>query len=347
MRAAVYRGREDLVVDDVAEPLCGPGQIKVKVAHNGICGTDLHEYYAGPIFVPTEPHPLTGYRLPLTLGHEFAGAITEVGEGVRDLAVGDRVTIEPVYRCGQCAACQVGHYNICRLIGFHGLMAPGGMAEYTVVPAWMAHRLPDSISPELGALVEPMAVAYHAARLSEVHEDSTAVVFGAGPIGIGIWFALRGIGVEAITVVEPSEERRNAIGALGADDVIDPTATDPVDHLTQRTRGHGVDAAFDAAGTEASVKAGMGCLGARKRLVAVAIYERPLVTDLLRLVMNESQVQGSLCYTSVDYRAVIDLMSRGHYDTTGWVAHVPIDQVVEEGFAALRAGRKMKVLVDP
>ena len=90
MRAAVYRGREDLVVDDVAEPLCGPGQIKVKVAHNGICGTDLHEYYAGPIFVPTEPHPLTGYRLPLTLGHEFAGAITEVGEGVRDLAVGDR-----------------------------------------------------------------------------------------------------------------------------------------------------------------------------------------------------------------------------------------------------------------
>lgn len=347
MRAAVYRGREDVVVQDVAEPSCSYGQVKVKVEHNGICGSDLHEYYAGPIFVPTEPHPLTGQQLPLTLGHEFAGTVVEVGEGVQDISVGDHVAIEPVYRCGECPPCRSGHYNICQQIGFHGLMASGGMAEYTVVPASMAHRLPESISPELGALVEPMSVAYHAVRRSEARDGDTAVVFGAGPIGIGAWFALRGLGVEDITIVEPSPVRRDAISTLGATDVIDPTATDPVRHVLQRTGGRGVDAAFDAAGVESSVAAGLSCLGARKRLIAVAIYEHPLTTNLLELVMREAMVQGSLCYTSDDYRAVIDLMARGHYDTTGWVTHVPIDQVVEEGFAALRAGRKMKVLVDP
>ncbi|GAA0502620.1 alcohol dehydrogenase [Saccharopolyspora subtropica] len=347
MRAAVYRGREELAIEDVPEPSCSAGQLKVRVGRNGICGTDLHEYYAGPIFVPTEPHPLTGHQLPLTLGHEFSGTVVEVGEGVHDVAVGDHVAIEPVYRCGKCPPCRLGHYNICQQIGFHGLMAPGGMAEYTVVPAWMAHRLPESISPELGALVEPMAVAYHAARLGEVPPDGSAVIFGSGPIGIGLWFALRGLGVEAITVVEPSATRREAIAALGATDVLDPTRTDAARHVMQRTGGRGADAVFDAAGVEASVAAGLSCLGARKRLVAVAIYEHPLKTELTKLVMNESMIQGSLCYTSDDYRAVIDLMARGHYDTTGWVTHVPIGQVVEEGFAALRAGRKMKVLVDP
>ncbi|MCI2422765.1 2,3-butanediol dehydrogenase [Saccharopolyspora sp. K220] len=347
MRAAVYRGREKLTVEDVDEPDCTPGSVKVRVAHNGICGTDLHEFYAGPIYVPTEPHPLTGYQLPLTLGHEFAGTVVETGEDVRNVVVGDRVTIEPVYRCGKCPSCQLGHYNICQRIGFHGLMAPGGMAEYTVVPAWMAYRLPDSISPDLGALVEPMSVAYHATRLSEVHEGNSAVIFGAGPIGIGIWFALRGIGVEAVTIVEPSPTRREAIAALGAIDVLDPARTDPAKHIAQRTRGHGADAAFDAAGVVSSISSALSCLAARRRLVAVAIYEQPVRTELLKLIMNESLIQGSLCYTSVDYRAVIDLMARGHYDTTGWVTHIPIEQVVEEGFAALRAGRKMKVLVDP
>jgi (R,R)-butanediol dehydrogenase/meso-butanediol dehydrogenase/diacetyl reductase len=347
MRAAVYRGREQLTVEDVDEPACTPGSIKVKVAHNGICGSDLHEFYAGPNSVPTEPHPLTGYRLPLTLGHEFAGTVAEIGEGVRNVSVGDRVAIEPIYRCGKCPSCQLGHYNSCRQIGFAGLMAPGGMAEYTVVPAWMAHRLADSISPELGALVEPMSVAYHATRLSEVHEGDSAVIFGAGPIGIGIWFALRGIGVEAVTVVEPSPTRREAIAALGAADVLDPARTDPAQHVAQRTRGHGADAAFDAAGVAASVSAALSCLASRKRLVAVAVYERPIETELTKLIMNESLIQGSLGYTAVDYRAVIDLMARGHYATTGWVSHVPIEQVVEEGFAALRAGRRMKVLIDP
>lgn len=136
------------------------------------------------------------------------------------------------------------------------------------------------MSLELGALVEPMSVAYHAAKLAGVGAGDTAMVFGAGPIGIGIWFALRGLGVEDITVVEPAEVRRDAIAALGASDVIDPRGTDPSEHIMGRTDGRGADAAFDAAGVQPAVEAALRCLGAHRGLVAVAIYEEPFPVSL-------------------------------------------------------------------
>jgi len=346
MRAAVYYGPNKVSVEDVAIPTPGPGQVQLQVGFNGICGTDLHEYYAGPIFVPTQPHPLTHQELPLTLGHEFSGTITAVGAGVTGWREGDRVAVEPIYKCGHCGPCAAGNYNVCQQIGFHGLMSDGGMAEYTVVPTNMLHRLPDNVSLELGALVEPMSVAYHAATLGDVGPGDTAMVFGAGPIGIGLWFALRGKGLQEIFVVEPSPTRRAAIEALGAA-TLDPTVTDVPGFIADHTYGAGADAAFDAAGVTPAVETALACVGSRKPMVSVAIYEKPLQTPLLNLVMNESRIQGSLCYTGADFEAVIALMAQGAYDTGGWVAQIPIGDVVSEGFEALHAGNKMKVLVDP
>ncbi|APE16890.1 dehydrogenase [Mycobacterium sp. WY10] len=346
MKAAVYYGPNKVEIDEVAEPEPAPGTVKLKVGFNGICGTDLHEYYAGPIFVPTSPHPLTGQQLPLTIGHEFSGTITAVGDGVTGWAEGDRVAVEPIYKCGDCAPCRAGNYNVCQHIGFHGLMSDGGMAEYTVVPTSMLHKLPNSVSLELGALVEPMSVAYHAATLGDVSGGDTAMVFGAGPIGIGLWFALRGKGVDDIFVVEPSATRRAAIESLGAT-TLDPAAIDVPTFIADHTRGNGADAVFDAAGVTPAVTTALACVGSRKPMVSVAIYEKPLETPLLNPVMNESRIQGSLCYTGSDFESVISLMADGAYDTTGWVATIPIDDVVDEGFEALHAGKKMKVLVDP
>ncbi|MCX2712893.1 2,3-butanediol dehydrogenase [Mycolicibacterium sp. J2] len=346
MKAAVYYGPNKLDVTEVAKPEPGPGTVQIQVGFNGICGTDLHEYFAGPIFVPTAPHPLTGQQLPLVMGHEFAGTITALGPGVTGWAEGDRVAVEPVYRCGKCTACRAGHYNICAQIGFHGLMSDGGMAEYTVVPTNMLHKLPDNVSMELGALVEPMSVAYHAATLGDPDPQGTAMVFGAGPIGIGLWFALRGKGIEDVYVVEPAPTRRAAIEALGAR-TLDPTALDVPAFIAEHTSGRGADAVYDAAGVAPAVETALACVGARRSMVSVAIYEKPLTTPLLRLVMNESRIQGSLCYTFEDFEAVIALMARGAYDTTGWVTSIGIDDVVDEGFEALHAGAKMKVLVDP
>jgi len=346
MRAAVYYGPNKVSVEDVAIPTPGPGQVQLQVGFNGICGTDLHEYYAGPIFVPTQPHPLTHQELPLTLGHEFSGTVTAVGAGVTDWREGDRVAVEPIYKCDHCGPCAAGNYNVCQQIGFHGLMSDGGMAEYTVVPTNMLHRLPDNVSLELGALVEPMSVAYHAATLGDVKPGDTAMVFGAGPIGIGLWFALRGKGLQEVFVVEPSPTRRAAIEALGAV-TLDPTVVDVPGFIADHTYGAGADAVYDAAGVTPAVETALACVGSRKPMVSVAIYEKPLQTPLLNLVMNESRIQGSLCYTGADFEAVIALMAQGAYDTTGWVAQIPIGDVVSEGFEALHAGNKMKVLVDP
>jgi (R,R)-butanediol dehydrogenase / meso-butanediol dehydrogenase / diacetyl reductase len=346
MQAVVYNGRHDISITDIPNPKAGEGQVLVQVAYNGICGTDLHEYYDGPIFVPTEPHPLTGRSLPVVLGHEFAGTVVEVGPGVKNLAEGDRIAVEPIYKCGQCVPCRSGRYNICTRIGFHGLSTDGGMAAFTAVDEWMAHKLPDEVSTELGALVEPMSVAYHAAKLGTVDSDGTALVFGAGPIGIGLWFALRGQGVEDVLVVEPSPVRRASIEHLGAR-TLDPTAVDVPAFVADHTKGLGAAAAFDAAGVRPAVEAALASLGPAKTMVSVAIYERPLETPLIQLVLREARIQGTICYTADDYRAVIDLMARGHYDTSGWVEKVAMSDVLTEGFEALHAGRKMKVLVDP
>jgi (R,R)-butanediol dehydrogenase/meso-butanediol dehydrogenase/diacetyl reductase len=346
MKAAVYHGPNKIEVADVPEPEVRPGTVKLKVGFNGICGTDLHEYYAGPIFVPTAPHPLTGQQMPLTIGHEFSGVIAEVGDGVDGWTEGDRVAVEPIYKCGECPSCVAGNYNVCAQIGFHGLMSDGGMAEYTVVPTQMLHRLPDNVSLELGALVEPMSVAYHAVTLGDAKAGDTAMVFGAGPIGIGLWFALRGNGIDDVFVVEPSATRRASIEALGAR-TLDPAAIDVPAFIADHTAGRGADAVFDAAGVTPAVETALSCVGSRRPMVSVAIYEKPLTTPLLNLVMNESRIQGSLCYTAADFEAVIALMSRGTYDTTGWVTPIAIESVVDEGFEALHAGKKMKVLVDP
>lgn len=346
MKAAVYYGPNKVEVADVPEPTPGPGTVKLEVGFNGICGTDLHEYYAGPIFVPTAPHPLTGQQLPLTLGHEFSGVITDIGAGVTGWSEGDRVAVEPIYKCGHCPACSAGNYNICAQIGFHGLMSDGGMAQYSVVPTSMLHKLPDNVSMQLGALVEPMSVAYHAATLGDTKPGDTAMVFGAGPIGIGLWFALRGKGIEDVFVVEPSATRRGAIEALGAR-TLDPAHTDVPEFIADHTKGRKADAVFDAAGVAPAVETALACIGARKPMVSVAIYEKPLTTPLLNLVMNESRIQGSLCYTAADFEAVIALMEKDSYDTTGWVTPIALDDVIDEGFEALHAGTKMKVLVDP
>ena len=179
MKAAVFHGPKDIRLEDVPEPSRRGGSVKVKVDGCGICGTDLHEYLAGPIFIPPvgSPHPITGETLPLTLGHEFAGSVVEVAADVSDVSVGESVAIEPVYRCGACPACWRGATNLCEQLGFYGLMGGGGgMSEYAVMPSYMVHRLPGELSAEQGALVEPIAVGLRAVRRAGVRPG--VVLFG-------------------------------------------------------------------------------------------------------------------------------------------------------------------------
>lgn len=346
MKAAQFFAQEDVRVVDVEEPSPGPGQVKIANAFAGICGSDLHVYYdpaaAGLDF--TQPHPVTGALPPQTLGHEFSGTIVELGEGVTGVSVGDRVAVWPVYYCGACPACAKGMYNACANIGFHGLSSDGGgMAAYTTVAVEKVHVLPESVDLRMGALVEPMAVSWHAVSQSHIAAGQTALVAGAGPIGIGVWFALRARGVENVLVSEPSADRRAIIEALGAT-VVDPVAEDLAAAVQRISDGRGVDAAFDAAGAGPAVASALASLTPGGRVVVVAIHERPMEFLATQLVMAETEIAGSLAYLPHDFDEVIEAMSRGVYDTTGWVEEVPLEGVVD-AIHRLRGGAGAKVLV--
>ena len=223
MRAAVFHGREDLRLESVPEPQPGPGDVKLRVHYNGICGSDLLEYYDGPVTTRTTPHPLTGIANPVIFGHEFCGEVVELGAGVTDLQPGQLVAVEPLETCGRCLYCGSGQYNHCPLVAFHGYnRAGGGLAEYTVVKRAMAHLLPAGMSSLQGALIEPLGVAWHTAARCSVEAGQTVAIHGAGPIGVGVYLTLRGRGVETI-IVEPSPVRRAVLADLGARSLIDPT----------------------------------------------------------------------------------------------------------------------------
>lgn len=346
MKAALFHAKEDLRIEDVPEPSPGPGEVKLQNAFAGICGSDLHVYYspeaAGLDF--DHPHPVTGATLPQILGHEFSGTVTELGEGVTNVAVGDRVAVWPIYYCGECPACKKGMFNACQKIGFHGLSSHGGgMAEFTTVPATKLHVLPENVDLRLGALVEPMSVAWHAVGRSGVDAGGTALIAGAGPIGIGVWFALKARGIEKVLVSEPSADRRATIAALGAT-VIDPVNEDLAAAVSEVSGGNGVDVAFDAAGAGPAITSALASLVPGGRVVVVAIHERTMEFLPTQLVMAETDIAGALAYLPEDFDAVIAAMSAGVYDTTGWVDEVALDGVVD-AIHALRGGVGAKVLV--
>lgn len=343
MRAAVLHGVEDLRVEDVPEPVLRDGDVLVAVAYNGICGSDLGLVHS--FGVSEHPHPLTGACGPQILGHEFSGVVHAVGADVTDIAVGDRVAVQPTYRCGTCVRCRDGHEHLCEVIAFHGINAHGGgLSEYTAVPAENVHVLPDAVSLEQAAVVEPLAVALHAVELSGVQPGQSALVLGAGPIGIATALNLRAGGVDRIVLSEPSETRRAIAAGLGFD-VLDPAAGDPVAAVRERTGGAGADVVFECAGVGAAVLTALVAVRARGAVVLLATYKEEVPLHTYLMMFGEMRLMSSLAYSRKEFRTVIDRMADGAYPLDGWVERVPLADVVE-GVQAVSEGRRMKVLVE-
>ena len=260
MKAARFHGRGDIRIDDVPEPATRPGTVKVEVEWCGICGTDLHEYLEGPIFAPTAdaPHPITGESVPIILGHEFAGVVAEVGDGVSRVHVGDEVVVEPYIVCGRCDACRTGRYNVCQTLGFVGLSGyGGGFSRYVVAEERWIHPLGD-LGTDVGALIEPLAVGYHAVKLSAAGPGHTAVVSGAG-----------------------------------ADHVIDPTSTDVVAAVAELTEGRGADVSFECAGLDRVLKSAILSTRAGGTVVNVAIWGHEASVAMNDLVFGTSSSWAS------------------------------------------------------
>lgn len=351
MKAARFYGPGDIRIDDVPEPTTRPGTVKVEVEWCGICGTDLHEFVEGPIFAPTAdaPHPITGESVPITLGHEFAGVVAEVGAGVDRVRVGDRVAVEPYIVCGNCDACTIGRYNVCRTLGFVGLSGyGGGFSQYVVAQERWVHPLGD-LGTDVGALIEPLAVAYHAVKLSRARPGHTALVFGAGPIGLVTTAALKAAGVEEVVVVEPAEVRKAKAPGAGADRVLDPTTTDVVAEIHEITRGRGADVSFECAGIDAVLKSAILSTRAGGTVVNVAIWGHEASVAMNDLVFREVNVLGSLAYAD-DHPATIEMVAAGKVDPYQFITgRIDLDDIVAKGFDELIGNKEenVKILVSP
>lgn len=347
MKAALFYGKEDIRIEDVPDSAPpGPGQVKLRNAFSGICGSDLHFYFF-PESLPMDlakPHPLTGATLPRIMGHEFAGTVVEVGEGVTDVKVGDRAAVYPVaVSCGKCAACRKGLPLACPMQGALGSAADGGLAEFTTLDASALHLLPDNVDLRMGALVEPMAVSWHAVARSGVEPGGTALVAGAGPIGIGTWFALKAHGVEKVLVSEPSADRRAIIAALGAT-VVDPVNGDLAGAVAELTDGDGVDIAVDAAGAGSAITSGLASLVPGGRVVVTGFHEHPMEFQPTQLMWAETEMVGAVGYQPAEFDTVIAAMANGVYDTAGWVQEMPLEGLVD-AIHMLRSGTGAKILI--
>lgn len=349
MKAARWWGIKDIRVENVDEPNVTSGRVKIKVEWTGICGSDLHEYLAGPIFIPTkEAHILSKDKAPLIMGHEFSGSIVDVGDGIVNLKVGDRVVVEPILSCGTCYACIRGKYNLCDKLGFHGLSGGGGgFSEYTVVPANMVHKIPDELSFEQGALVEPAAVSLHAVRNSKFKLGDKVAVFGAGTIGLLVVESLRAAGASEIYVVEISQTRAKKALELGATKVIDPIKENAIS-LIQELSGGGVDVAFEVTGVESVLNQAILSTKCDGECIIVSIWEKEARLHPNDIVLKERSLKGTIAYRDV-FPAVINFMKMGIYSADRLVTKkISLDDVVSDGFEELvREKSHIKILVKP
>ncbi|MBP2249923.1 (R,R)-butanediol dehydrogenase/meso-butanediol dehydrogenase/diacetyl reductase [Halarchaeum solikamskense] len=356
MRAAVYHGREDVRVEEIEEPTVGDGDVLVEVAACGICGSDLHEYAAGPIFVPgEEPHPVSGETAPIPMGHEFGGTVTAVGNDVTDVDVGDVVAVNPILYCGDCRYCTAGRYHLCESLGFIGLSGGGGgFAEQIAVPREKVVSFPDSVSPAYAALVEPFSVGLHAVRNADFEAGDDVAVFGTGPIGLTVVQAARAAGARTVYAVEPQATRRDLAAEVGADVTLDPSATDALETLLAETDG-GVDATFEVAGIEQTVRDAITAAKHDGSVTIVSIFEDDVAFDPNEIVLGERAIGGSTAYAAgprggVEFNAVPDMFADGTLDPDPLVSdRIALDDIVDDGFDALLDPDReaVKILVEP
>ena len=342
MKAARWHDRKDVRVEELEIPQPKANQIKIEVKYCGICGSDLHEYLGGPIFIPVDkPHPYTGEKAPLVMGHEFSGEVVEVGPEITKFKVGDRVTVEPIHAKDGLK----GKYNLDPNLNFIGLAGGGGgFSEYVVVNEDQAHKLPDNVDFEQGALTEPAAVGLYAVRQSRIQAGDTAAVFGCGPIGLLVIDALRAAGASRIFAVELSPERQAKAKELGAI-VVDPSKEDAVESIRRQTNG-GVNVSFEVTGVPAVLQQSLEAAEKGGELVVVSIWEKPATIHPNEI--QEKTMKGVIAYRDV-FPKVLELMGKGYFSKDILVTkRIKLEDIVEEGFNALvKEKSQVKILVSP
>jgi (R,R)-butanediol dehydrogenase / meso-butanediol dehydrogenase / diacetyl reductase len=353
MKAALWHARNDIRVEEVPAPTSpGPGEVIIKVGACGICGTDLEEYRAGPLFIPVEqPNPLTGQQAPLILGHEFAGEVVEVGKGVTTFKAGDRLAPDVLLYCGECYWCQRHQVTLCDKLAALGLMGDGGLAEYCRLPVNMAIRIPNGLPDEHAALAEPLSVAVRAVRRGRLLAGETVAVFGGGAIGLFCLQVARAAGAGEVFVVEPLANRRALALQLGASAVIDPTLVDPVETLHKLTRQVGPDLVLEASGGVKVTPVAIHAARKAGRIVLVGLPVAPVEFNFFDVVATEKEIIGSLSHVyDEDYATAVRWLGDGRVLAEPLIsARIPLDRLIPDGLDRLeqRPAETLKIIVQP
>lgn len=344
MKAAVWYDVKDLRVEDKEVPAPKAGQVKIRVAWSGICGSDLHEYVAGPIIIPRDQKdPLTGVQAPLTMGHEFSGVVEEVGAGVENLTVGDKVAVNPLIVSGEAKDTLTDMY---RGFAFVGLNSDGGFADYVVVDEEQAVKLDKNMSLEHAALMEPTAVALQAIRESRFEFGESVAIFGAGPIGLLTILAARAAGAKEIYAFDLSPERLEKAKEVGATEAINSGEVDPVKYILDKFPD-GIDRSFEVAGVEQTFHQAIEVTRPRGTMTVISIYEQPVEFHPMSLTTSGVHVLSSLAYEPDIFEITAQMMSSGQIDPSPIItSHIELDEIVDKGFNVLLNDKSQaKILV--
>ena len=315
MKAYVYRqGGKAWRIEDVPDPVPGPGEVLIKVASAGVCGSDTH-YRSGRIPVKAAP---------LIPGHEIAGTIARLGEGVEGVSVGDRVCVHYIISCARCRHCDVGNDNRCRSRVSIGTHVDGGFAEYVVAPSRNAFSLPDSVSFEVGSILGcAVSTAYHA--VSGVETGDAVIVFGLGGVGMHVIRWARIFGAGLVIGVDVAESKLRRAASFGADVTIDGRNGDIVEQVAKLTDGYGADFAVECSGHPDSMRTAIECLHGKSvyesgKLVGVAAMMDDVHLDRPWLFREGAFVRSG-DHTRRELREVIRLAETGRIDLTSSVSH--------------------------
>jgi (R,R)-butanediol dehydrogenase/meso-butanediol dehydrogenase/diacetyl reductase len=338
MRAGVYRGPETIQVEDWPVPQLASGEVLVKVRYAGICGSD--------ILIRRGKHPRV--VPPRVLGHEIFGAVAESNAPAgAALKPGTRVAVYPLISCGQCAPCREGASHVCETLGLIGIDVDGGIAEYVKAQPDQLMAVPDSVSDEQAALVEPLSVAVHAVRRSGFRPGDTALVTGAGPIGNLIAQVLRASGARAIVVSEVKDFRRELAARLGFR-VVNPAQEPLREKVQSATGGPFVDRVFEATGGASAYRDAVQTCRVRGEIILVGLPKIPPEVDVLNLVFKEIRTTGVRVYERRDYQVAIALLERRAIDVAPLITdQLPLEDA-ERGFQKMQeADTSLKILFAP
>lgn len=338
MRAAVLKDKYQIAIEEMPIPPIKPDEVLVQVKVCGICGSDLHAYT--DLTFPPET----------VMGHEFSGVITQTGAQIKNWQVGQRVAVRPCGICGECYYCTNGHISVCptHMNTTLGLKRPGAYAEYVAVPEYMLFALPENISFEQAAQLEPVTVCVHALDMAQIQLGENVLVYGAGPIGLLTMQLARLAGANEIVVVEKSELRREIAKKLGFTHVYHPTEFDGAAWSSKLPRP-GFDLVFECAGVVITINEAFKHVRKGGRIIMLGISPQPVAIDHFQWIVKGIEVKASMGYFINDFQVAIDLLKLGKVDVDSLVTDIiPLKDVVEKGFKLLlNPEQSVKILLRP